>query len=290
MTSRFLDPCRSVEREGGVALPSRYFDTLREVDADVYVVCSMSVMSAVTASFCQKTGKRLILILEDADGIGPEVYEHSGEYLPNGLSGHMAWLCVDAANQVLVRSEAAFERISGFHNRVAVWEAPVACNAMRWNGDGKSILWLGAAVRSSNPELVIKFAKNLPRQAFVLGLFPGILSLYQRLLRNRRVNTEIVHSPSSSVLVALIEDAAVIVRTDDACIPWSTVLLRSAEAGCPIIAVYGSVNHAPKGACVYAAQGNLGELEVMLKKMSFTKPFYNVPSFDEAATAFFKYF
>lgn len=290
IVSRSLDFFRSIVRDGALALSERYFNALREVDADVYVVCGVSVISAVTASVCQKSGRKMILILEDSDGIGPVVYAHSEEFLANGLSGNIAWQCIDAANQVLVRSEAAFERISEFHNRVAIWEAPFTRNQITWSGDGNSILWVGSAVRSANPELIIRFAKNLNEHVFVLALFPGILSLFQRLLRDRRINTEIIRSPSNTLLAALIDDAAVIVRTDDACIAWNTVLLRAAEAGCPIVSVYGSVKHAPEGACAFASQGNLGEFEFMLENSSFAKPIYKAPSFDDAAVDFFEYF
>ena len=210
------------------------------VDADVYVLPGNNNMAAEMAMFCNKRGKKYVMLAGSDINFNPEIKTRPRQCDNSGVPGYLMLYAIQKAHAFIVQSERQADLLyCHFGKRSVVVYNPIDVAPVFPRSQAlQDFLWVGKSDKIKCPELALDLAATFPGNSFTLIMSLSDQAMYERCFQQARElgNVRILHYVPFNEIERHFAEARLLLNTS-LFEGFPNAFLQAAKYGVPIVSL-----------------------------------------------------
>jgi glycosyltransferase involved in cell wall biosynthesis len=210
------------------------------VDADIYVLPGNNAMAAELAMFCNKRGKKYVMLAGSDMDFNPEIKTRPRQCDSYGVPGYMMLYALQNAHAFIVQSERQADLLHcHFGKRAIVVHNPIDIKPVFPKfKTPQDILWVGKSDKVKRPDLALDLAATFPGDSFTLVMSLSDQAVYERCFQRAEVlgNIRMFHFVPFNEIERYFAGARLLLNTS-VFEGFPNAFLQAAKYGVPIVSL-----------------------------------------------------
>lgn len=249
-----------------IRTPFLLWQTLKKVNADIYIPSAAGPEHGIVAFFCRRKKKKMIYRVAHVADVNKKFME-------------LIWwqrvpyeYALKKTDSIICQSKEQNDWLKEYYQRTGIVVkniSPAVGSGRNFMRDRKFILWIGHAVLFKQPDFFIRLAKEFPNEQFVMVLTPDMQDLWDVIKKEseKMDNFKLVGKIPYNETQHYFEAAKIFVNTSTQ-EGFPNTFLQSAANGVPIVSLNSNPdNFLESHQCGFCAEGDFQRMKAQMGRL-----------------------